>query len=111
MSLNTTAISGHLADDAILRATKSGTPVLNFTVVVNEAQKQEDSSFADRPNFIDCVVFGRRAAAIEKQLVKGTLAMIQGHLRQASYEDKQGVKRSKIEVIVDDLEWRQPFNA
>lgn len=111
MSLNVTAISGHLADNAILRATKSGTPVLNFTIAVNESQHQEDGSFADRPSFIDCVLFGNRASALEKQLVKGALAMVQGHLRQATYEDKQGVKRSKVEVIVDNLEWRQPYSA
>ena len=111
MSINVTTISGHLADNATLRTTKSGTPVLNFTVVVNESQRQEDGTYADRPNFIDCVVFGKRAQAIEKQLVKGVLAMIQGHLHQASYEDKNGAKRSKVEVIVDDLEWRQPFNG
>lgn len=111
MSINTAAISGHLADNATLRATKSGTPVLNFTVVVNESQHQEDGSFADRPNFIDCVLFGNRASALENQLVKGTLAMVQGRLRQASYEDKAGAKRSKVEVIVNDLEWRQPYNA
>ncbi|WP_270404296.1 single-stranded DNA-binding protein [Candidatus Collinsella stercoripullorum] len=111
MSVNTTALSGHLADNAVLRMTKSGTPVLNFTVAVNESVKQDDGTYADRPSFIDCVLFGKRAAALEHQLGRGALVMVQGKLRQSTYEDKQGVKRSKVEVIVDELEWRQPFNA
>ena len=111
MSINATTLSGHLADNAVLRATKSGTPVLNFTVAVNESVKQDDGTYADRPSFIDCVLFGKRASAIEKQLVKCALAMVQGKLRQNAYDDKNGIKRTKVEVIVDDLEWRQPFNG
>lgn len=110
-SINVTAISGHLADNAILRMTKGGTPVLNFTVAANDSVRQDDGTYVDRPSFIDCVLFGKRASALERQIGKGALVMVQGKLRQASYEDKQGVKRNKVEVIVEELDWRQPYSA
>lgn len=106
MSINTVAISGNLTANAELRATKSGTPVLSATVAVNERTCQEDGTYADRPNYIDLVLFGRRANALAQYLVKGTCVSVQGRLRQSSYEDRQGVRRSKVEVVVEELDWR-----
>ena len=99
MSINTCALSGNLAANAELRATKSGTPVLSATVAVNERARQEDGSYADRPNYIDLVL-------LAQYLAKGTYVSVQGHLRQSSYEDRQGVRRSKVEVVVEELDWR-----
>ena len=106
MSVNTAAISGHLVENATLRSTKGGTMVLNFTVAVTERVRGADGNFEDRPSYIDCAVFGARAEAISRYLTKGTLAMVQGHLRQLAYTDRQGQRRSKVEVMVDELEWR-----
>ena len=50
--------------------------------------------------------FGRRADALSRYLAKGSLAMVQGHLRQLTYTDRQGQRRSKVEVMVDEIEWR-----
>lgn len=106
MSINTCALSGNLAASAELRATKSGTPVLSATVAVNERARNEDGTYADRPNYIDIVVFGKRANALAQYLMKGTYVSVQGRLRQSSYEDRQGVRRSKVEVVVEELDWR-----
>lgn len=106
MSINTVAISGNLAANAELRATKSGTPVLSATVAVNERARQEDGSYADRANYVDLVLFGRRANALAQYLMKGTYVSVQGRLRQSSYEDRNGIRRSKVEVVVEELDWR-----
>ena len=106
MSINTCALSGNLAANAELRATKSGTPVLSATVAVNERARQEDGTYADRPNYIDLVLFGRRANALAQYLMKGTYVTVQGHLRQSSYEGRNGVRRSKVEVVVEEIDWR-----
>ena len=105
-SINSVAISGNLVDDAVLRSTKSGTMVLNFTVAVTERVKGADGAFEERPSYIDCAVFGRRADALSRYLAKGSLAMVQGHLRQLVYTDRQGQRRSKVEFMVDEIEWR-----
>lgn len=106
MSINTTAISGHLVENATLRSTKGGTMVLNFTVAVSERARGADGGYEDRPSYIDCAVFGARAEAISRYLTKGSLVMVQGRLRQLSYTDRQGQRRSKVEVMVDEIDWR-----
>ncbi|HJF46134.1 single-stranded DNA-binding protein [Thermophilibacter provencensis] len=105
-TINSVAISGNLVDNAVLRSTKNGTMVLNFTVAVTERVKGADGAFAERPSYIDCAVFGRRADALSRYLTKGTLAMVQGHLRQLTYTDRQGQRRSKVEVMVEEIDWR-----
>lgn len=50
MSINSVAISGNLTRDSELRALANGTSVLTFCVAVNERVRQEDGSWADRPN-------------------------------------------------------------
>ena len=106
MSVNTAALSGHLVENTTLRSTKGGTMVLNFTVAVTERVRGADGGYEDRPSYIDCAVFGARAEAISRYLTKGTLAMVQGHQMQLAYTDRQGQRRSKVEVMADELEWR-----
>lgn len=106
MSVNVVAISGHLVEDATLRSTKSGTMVLGFTVAVTERARGADGGYEERPNYIDCSLLGARAEAICRYLTKGSLAMVQGRLHQASYTDRRGQRRSKVEVMVDEIEWR-----
>lgn len=68
MSVNTAALSGHLVENAMLRSTKGGTMVLNFTVAVTERVRGADGNYEDRPSYIDCAVFGARAEAISRYL-------------------------------------------
>lgn len=106
MSVNTAAISGHLVENAALRSTKGGTMVLNFTVAVTERVRGADGNYEDRPSYIDCAVFGARAEAISRYLTKGTLAMVQGHLRQLAYTDRLNLPRFRF--ILTPPFWRRP---
>lgn len=105
MSINRVVISGNLTRDPELRSTASGMPVLGFGVAVNDRRKnQQTDEWEDYPNFIDCTMFGARAEKITPYLSKGTKVAIEGKLRWSQWE-KDGQKRSKIEVIVDELEF------
>lgn len=107
MSINAVNISGNLTRDSELRRTAGGTAVLGFGVAVNDRRKnQQTGEWEDYPNFVDCTMFGTRAEKLEGMLTKGTKVCILGKLRYASWE-KDGQKRSKIEVIVDDIELMQ----
>ncbi|MEE1209895.1 MAG: single-stranded DNA-binding protein, partial [Parafannyhessea umbonata] len=64
----------------------------------------------DYPNFIDCTMFGARADALSRILAKGTKVAIEGKLRWSSWE-RDGQKRSKIEVIVDEVEFLSQRNG
>lgn len=104
MSINRVNISGNLTRDPELRQTQGGMAILSLGVAVNDRRKnQQTGEWEDVPNFIDCVVFGRRAESLSKFLAKGAKVAIEGKLRWSQWE-KDGQKRSKIEVIVDELE-------
>jgi single-strand DNA-binding protein len=112
MSINRVTITGNLTRDAELRATGSGTSVLKMGVAVNDRRKNpQTGEWEDVPNFIDAVVFGKRAESIAPFMLKGTKVAIDGKLRWSSWEDRDtGAKRSKIEVVADDLEFANSRN-
>ena len=104
MSINRVVISGNIGGDPNLRQTASGMQVLSFSVAVNDRVKGEDGQWTDRPNWIDCTMFGARAQSVSRFLSKGSKVAIEGKLRWSQWE-RDGQKRSKIEVIVDEIEF------
>jgi single-strand DNA-binding protein len=108
--MNRAAISGNITRDAEARQTQSGMAIVNFSVAVNERKKNaQTGQWEDVPSFFDCVFFGSRAEKLMPYLVKGTKVVIDGKLRQSSWQDKQtGQKRSKVEIVVDDIDFVSP---
>ena len=105
MSINKAIVSGNLTRDPELRQTAGGTSVLRFGVAVNDRRKnQQTGEWEDYPNFIDCVMFGSRAEKLARFLAKGSKVAVEGRLHWSQWE-KDGQKRSKIEVVVDELEF------
>jgi single-strand DNA-binding protein len=105
MSINRVNISGNLTRDPELRSTQAGTQILTFGVAVNDHRRNPQSGeWEEHPNFIDCVVFGARAEPLSRFLTKGSKVAIEGKLRWSQWE-RDGQKRSKIEVIVDEVEF------
>lgn len=105
MSINRVAISGNLTRDPELRQTAGGMAILGFGVAVNDRRKnQQTGEWEDYPNFIDCTMFGTRAQSVSRFLSKGSKVAIEGKLRWSQWE-RDGQKHSKVEVIVDELEF------
>jgi single-strand DNA-binding protein len=105
MSINRVLISGNLTRDPELRQTASGVSVLGFGVAVNDRRRnQQTGEWEDYPNFIDCTMFGARAESVSRFLSKGSKVAIEGKLRWSQWE-RDGQRRSKIEVIVDEIEF------
>ena len=112
MSINRVNISGNLTRDPELRSTAGGTQILSFGVAVNDRRRnQQTGEWEDVPNFVDCVVFGQRAEALSRFLSKGSKVAIEGKLRFSSWETKEGQRRSKLEVIVDEIEFLSRANG
>lgn len=106
MSLNKITLSGNLGADAELRYTKGGNPVVSFSLAVGERTPQGDGTWGEYTNWIDCVMFGKRAEALAPWLRKGTKISLIGHIHTRSYQkDGQSIKR--WEVRVDDVELMQ----
>lgn len=106
MSINKVLITGNLTRDAELRATPSGFQVLSFGVAVNDRRlNHQTQQWEDCANFVDCKMFGNRAAAVSQFMGKGMKVAIEGKLRWSQWQAKDGAKRSKLEVVVDELEF------
>lgn len=112
MSINRVNITGNLTRDPELRATAGGTQMLAFGVAVNDRRRnQQTGEWEDFPNFVDCIVFGSRAEAVSRFITKGSKVAIEGKLRYSSWETKEGQRRSKLEVIVDEIEFMSRSNG
>lgn len=100
MSINQVIVSGNVVRDCSLRG-----QVASFTVAVNTRKKSIEGNWEDKPNFIDCKLFGSRAEALYPFIKKGVKVAVSGRLDQYSWTDKDtGSKRSKVEVICNEIE-------
>ena len=105
MSVNRVMVSGNLTRDPELRQTAGGMSVLSFGIAVNDRRKNSQTGeWEDYPNFLDCTLFGARADGLSKILTKGSKVAIDGKLRWSQWE-RDGQKRSKVEIIVDSLDF------
>ena len=105
MSINRVVISGNITRDPDLRRTQQGMAILTIGVAVNDRKKNpQTNEWEDRVNFVDCTVFGKRAESLSERLSKGMKVAIEGKLRYSQWE-REGQKRSKLEVAVDEIEF------
>ena len=111
MSINSAVVAGNLTRNAELKQTSSGKSVLHFSVAVNDrAKNNQTGEWEDKPNFVPCVMFGNRAQAVAQYLTKGTKVSVQGKLHYSSWQGNDGKNRSKLEVMVDELEFMSRGN-
>ncbi len=104
MSLNNVSISGNLTRNAELK-TAGNTQISRFSVAVNERRRNASGEWEDYPNYIDCIMFGARAEKLNQYLVKGTKVAIEGRLHQSRWQDESGNNRSRLELVVNELEF------
>lgn len=107
VSINRVNISGNLTRDPELTQTPGGTPVLRFGVAVNDrVQNKQTGEWQDRPNYVDCVMFNRRAESLSRILHKGMKVALEGRLRWSQWQDREtGKNRSKLEVVADEVDF------
>jgi single-strand DNA-binding protein len=111
MSINRVVLCGNLTRDGELRNTASGSSILTFGIAVNERMRNQSSGeWEDRPNYFDCVIFGARAQALQPYMTKGVKVVIEGKLRWSQWE-KDGQRRSKVDIVVDGLDFASSRNS
>ena len=111
-SLNVCTVSGNLGREAELRLAPNGTAVVTFSLAVNRRRKAQDGSYEDETNWVPCVMFGKRGEALQQggYLPKGAKVAVTGHLRESRWE-KDGQRRSKLELFVDNIVGMSQFGA
>ena len=96
--MNSWSFSGHCAADAETRFTPAGDAIVSFSVGVKSGYGEKASTTWAR-----CSMFGKRGQAVADYLLKGQLVGVVGELSAREWEDKQGQKRTSIEVRVNEL--------
>ena len=100
---NIVIISGNLTRDAEVRTTQSGDNSVKFGMAWNRQTKQQDGTYADRPEYFDCECWMTDAQlrCVQPRLLKGAPVTIVGRLEQQTWKTQEG-NRSKVVVRVTD---------
>jgi len=101
--LNRVMLLGNLGADPELRMTPSGQAVLKLRLATSESYLDRNKVRQERTEWHSVVVWGKRAEALNKILSKGSRIFIEGGLRTSSYDDKEGHKRYRTEVVATEV--------
>jgi len=101
----TITVVGNLTDDPDLRFTPSGAAVANFTVASTPRffDKQTNEWRDGDALFLRCSIWRQAAENVAESLHRGTRVIVQGRLKQRSYETREGEKRTVVELDVDEI--------
>lgn len=98
--LNCAIIMGRLTDNPVLRATTNGVFVTSFRVAVDRNFRKGEERNAD---FIDVVAWRQPAEFVCKHFRKGSMIAVQGSIQSRNYEDRNGQKRTVIEIVAENV--------
>jgi len=100
---NKTILMGNLTRDVDLRTTAGGQTVANFSLAVSRSYNDANGQRQEKTSFINCVAWGKPGEIIAQYVQKGASLLVSGRLEQRSYEDKDGNKRTAVDVVVEDF--------
>jgi len=100
--MNRAVLVGRLTKDPELRYTQSGIAVANFTIAVNRRFAREGEQSAD---FIPVIVWQKAAENVAKYLNKGSQVAVEGRIQTSSYDNKEGQRVFRTEVVADQVEF------
>lgn len=101
--LNRVMLLGHLGADPDLRYTQGGQAVLNIRLATTESYLDRDKVRKERTDWHAVTLWGKRGEALAALLRKGSQVFVEGRLQTSSYEDRDGNKRYKTEVIASNV--------
>ena len=103
-NFNKVLLMGNLTREPELRATPSGTAVCQFGLAVNRIYNNPNGERQDETTFVDVEAWGRQAETISKYVTKGNPLFIEGRLKLDTWENKEGEKRSKMKVVLENMQ-------
>lgn len=100
--MNKVIVTGRVTRDSELRQTPNGTPVTDVSVVSNRiwtknGERQEEATF------VDVTIWGKQAETLSPMLTKGRHIMVEGRMKLNSWETEEGVKRSKLTIVSENI--------
>ncbi len=101
---NNVTVIGNATRDPELRFTPSGQAVATFGLAVNRRwQNRQTQEWEEATSFFDVTCWQQMAENVSESVQKGTRVIVTGRLDQRSWETEQGEKRSKIEIVADEV--------
>ena len=101
--LNRVMLLGNLGADPELRMTSGGQAVLKLRLATSETYLDRNKARQERTEWHNVVIWGKRAEALAKIITKGTRVFIEGGLRTTSYEDRDGKKVYRTEIVASNI--------
>ncbi len=101
--MNVACFTGRLTGEPDLRATRSGTSLLRFSIAVNRSHKEPDGRWDEVADYVDCVVAGPRADALARCMAKGQKVAVMGPMRLNRWTGKDGQARSRLELLCSSV--------
>ncbi len=98
MNYNRVILVGRITHDPELKATTSGTEIVNFQLAVNRYGRD------NKADFFRIVCFGKTAEFVSTYVTKGRLLLVEGSLRNNVWQDNTGQKRSSVEITANRVE-------
>ena len=89
-NINKVIISGNLTRDPEVRQSASGSQFMTFGVAVNDRRKNAQGEWEDKPNYVDCTLFGKSVEWLSRDMSRGTKVCVCGKLDYQSWQDKEG---------------------
>jgi len=101
--LNRVMLLGNLGADPELRTTSGGQAVLKLRLATSETYLDRNRARQERTEWHNVVIWGKRAEALGKILAKGSRIFVEGSLRTSNYEDREGNKRYRTEIVTTNI--------
>ena len=101
---NNVTLTGNITRDPELRFTPSGQAVATFGLAVNRRwQNRQTNEWEEQTSFFDVKCWAQMAENVSESLWRGSRVVVTGRLEQRSWETDNGDKRSKVEVVADEI--------
>lgn len=104
-SFNLTVLLGNLTRDPEMKTLPSGATVCEFDIAVNRNWTGKDGQKQKETLFMKCSAWAKTGELCAKFLQKGKLVLVQGHLKQRSWNTDDGSKRTAIELVADSVQF------
>jgi len=101
---NSVTLVGNVTRDPELRFTNTGQPTATFGLAVNRRwQNRQTQEWEEQTSFFDIVCWREMAENVSESLTRGARVVVCGRLEQRSWETPDGDRRSKVEVVADEV--------
>jgi single-strand DNA-binding protein len=105
MYLNKAFLYGNLTRDPELKSLPSGTKVVNFSIATNRTWKDKNGAKQENVTYHNVVAFAKSAELIAQYLRKGSGVFIEGRIDNRSWDDKDGTKKYRSEIVVENFQF------